>query len=64
MCKDSRILKSNWKRITARVPQCSILGPLLCILYINNLPKNVPNALILYADDESRNTVSEALTEL
>jgi hypothetical protein len=46
---------SGWETIKCRVPQGSILGPLVFLFYINDLPKivNKHNSMVLYADDTS-----------
>jgi len=51
---------STWDKINIGVPQGSVLGPLLLLVYVNDLPSAIPStvantdsSIILFADDTS-----------
>ena len=42
---------SDWANVASGVPQGTVLGPILFLAYINDLPKYVKSSTRLFADD-------------
>ena len=53
---------SEWQNVTAGVPQGSILGPLLFLIYINDLSGDLSSKAKLFADDTSLFSVTHDIT--
>ena len=56
--------KSQWADVHSGIPQGSVLGPLMFIVYINDLPDVVNTAIKLFADDTKIYTTTDRSEEL
>jgi len=42
---------SSWVKVSSGVPQGSVLGPLLFLIFVNDLPDLVKSSIKMFADD-------------
>ena len=45
--------KSDWEKVTSGVPQGSVIGPILFLIYINDIQKEISSSMKLFADDST-----------
>ena len=66
--------RSAWKRVISGVPQGSVIGPTMSVLFINDMPEVVTSCIEMFADDakvfkaimteQDRNDLQEDLDNL
>ena len=57
-------VNSEWFEVTSGVPQGSVLGPLLFVLYINDIAEIIKCQLGIFADDTKMYSVVKSLCDV
>ena len=52
---------SSWKSVLSGMPQGSVLGPILLLVYINDLGEGVTGKILKFADDTKLVTKTEEI---
>ena len=55
--------KSNWANVLSGIPQGSVLGPILFVLFINDIPNALQNVSRIFADDTKAYKVVRTIEE-
>ena len=55
---------SEWKPVTSGIPQGSVLGPILFVIFINDMPDTIASFKTLFADDAKIFKAIESLNDI
>ena len=56
--------KSNWQVVSSRIPQGSVLGPVLFLIFINDLHEVISVCIKLFADDAKLYTTVNSIEKI